>query len=193
MKKRAARSSGGLPASFAQSAEFEPRHLNVKSGLPGYFLFQLFERRTRVLQDRSALEAGQMAVVATGFGLVIMLLPFQVHQVQFVNQSLPFQQADGSVHGGTVDFRVLFPSKLEQLGGIQVTRGVLDEVDKQSSLGGDAYASPDELINQRGSCNRSSRCRPPQLRLGRNISVPWHLTTAFLLATSVATNSQLED
>ena len=37
-------------------------------------------------------------MVAIGLRLVIVLLTFDVHQIQFINQSLPLEQAERTVH-----------------------------------------------------------------------------------------------
>jgi hypothetical protein len=104
----------GLPASFAQSAYFEPHHANLKPAFLGDLPFQLFKGRTRVLHDRPALEASHVTVVAAGFHFVIMLLAFEVHELQFIDQPAVFEERNGSIDDGSVDIGILLLGNLQQ-------------------------------------------------------------------------------
>ena len=74
-------------ASFAQSSDFEPHHLNLKTALPGHLFPQFLERRARVLHDHPAAEAGHVPAVAACLVLIVVLLALKVLQVEFVDQA----------------------------------------------------------------------------------------------------------
>jgi hypothetical protein len=106
---------------LAKSTHFQPDYPDLEATLLNHLFFQFLERRTRVFHDRAAPEAGHVAVISIGFGLVIVLLALNVHQIQFIDQPTVFEQREGSIDRGAIDIRILFPGDLQKPSGVQMS------------------------------------------------------------------------
>ena len=102
----------------------------------------MVEHRSAEFLNSPALEARQMQVIAFGARLVVMLFPFQVHQVELVDQPQLLQQFDGAVYRGAVDSRRAFASQLQQGSGIQVSAGFLNNLPQPGAAPSAARFSP---------------------------------------------------
>lgn len=63
----------------------------MKAAFLLYLLLKPLKKIAFKLRDGSATQAGHVDVVARGALLIIVALAFHVHQIQFVNQPVPFQ------------------------------------------------------------------------------------------------------
>jgi len=73
-------------------------------------------------------------MILLGADFVVVLLPVQVHQVQFVNQAHALEQVDGAVDGGSVDIRIALASLLQQPLRIQMRIRVLNGFNHGAAL-----------------------------------------------------------
>src|SRR5881397_3452994 len=76
----------------AVAANFHSSYNDVELALALDLAFKAIEQIALELHYFSAAQAGHVQVVALWSPLVIMLLPFEMHQVQFVYQTVAFEQ-----------------------------------------------------------------------------------------------------
>jgi hypothetical protein len=119
---------------------FQSDYSNKKPLLATYLRLKALEHRTGELFNPTALEARQMSVIDSGLCFVEVLLTVQMHQVEFINQSQPFEKFEGSVHCCTIDLAITLLGQHQQGGRIQMAVGVLDGFEQYFSLAGDADA-----------------------------------------------------
>jgi len=110
-----------VPAALAVTANLQAHNAYLKIPLLCHLLLELFKSGTRVFHNGSTAKTCHMAMVTAGFRLVVVLLSFEVHQVQLVDQSTILEQCDRSIDGGAVDARIPLPGDLKQLGRIEMT------------------------------------------------------------------------
>jgi hypothetical protein len=118
----------------APPAYFQANYSNLKLILPRDFGLELFEARARVLSDRSAFEADEVQVIKIGSGFIIVLFTFEVHQIQFVNQTQCLEQFQRAIDSGAVDLGIFPSSQHQERRGVKVPFGVFDGFDQRSSL-----------------------------------------------------------
>src|SRR5262249_39609037 len=95
--------------------------------------------------DFAAAQAGHVHVVAAGAAFVEVTLALEMHQVQLVDEALAFKQADGSVNGDAVDGRIDAPGFPQDLSGIEMLFGSLNDAQDGATLPGQADAAIHEL------------------------------------------------
>jgi len=79
-----------------------------------------------------------MQVFAASSALIKMAFAFDMHQIEFIHKTLAFEQSECAVHGDAVH-SVIEPSRLAQnLRGIQMAIGHLDDADNDPALIRDA-------------------------------------------------------
>ena len=101
-------------------ADFEPRNQHPEPAILFHLLLQLFELVADKLRDFSATQTSHVNMISPRSTFVIMSFAVDVHQVEFVNQSVPFEQPQRSVYRAAVNSRVE-PLRLTQnLAGIQM-------------------------------------------------------------------------
>jgi hypothetical protein len=133
------------PAGLAVPADFQARYGDAEVALLGHRDLEFFEQLALEFRDFSATQACHVHVIAAGTSLVEMPLALNVHQVQFVNQALSFQQADGPVHGNAVDLGIDAARFAQNLSGIEMLLGGFDNAQDGSTLAGQPYAAVHEL------------------------------------------------
>ena len=90
-------------------------------------------------------------MVAAGFDFVVVLLAFQMHQVEFVNKAVALQEIEGAIDGGAVDGGLALAGESEERGGVQMLVGALDDFEEDAALGGDAHALTCKFLEERTS------------------------------------------
>jgi hypothetical protein len=120
----------------------------MKAALLDHLFFQLLKRRTRVFDDRAALETRHVAVVAVRFGLVKVLFAIEMHQIEFIDQAQMLKERDGSIDRRTVDVAVLLLGGLQEPGSIEMPGRLLNDADQQAPLGSYAHAAANQLLHQ---------------------------------------------
>lgn len=101
---------------------------------------ELLERLSEELFDLPAAQAYDVRVLGLHPGLVVMLVPADVHEVEFVDEAALFQHLEGSINGDAVELRVPFLREEEQTLGVEVLSGTIDELKQDLALFGEADA-----------------------------------------------------
>jgi hypothetical protein len=71
-----------------------------------------------------------------------------MHQVEFVNQSVPLQQSEGAINRDPVDLRIKPAGASQQLAGIEVLFGGFHDAKNGAALAGHAQAARHEFSLQ---------------------------------------------
>ncbi len=104
----------------AVAADFHSSYNNVELALALDLAFKPIEQIALELHYFSAAQAGHVQVVALWSALVIMLLPFEMHQVQFVYQTMALEQGQRPVYRHAIDMRIDLPRLAQDLASIQM-------------------------------------------------------------------------
>ena len=75
-----------------------------------------------------------MNVVTLRTPLVVMLLALHVHEIEFVHQSVPFEQVQRAIDGHTIDAWVKFARVAKNLCGIEMLFRVLNNFENRPAL-----------------------------------------------------------
>src|SRR5215472_6971041 len=139
-------------ATFTVAADLQPCHQDAETALPCHRVFQLIEQLAFELDDFAAAQAGHVHMIAPGPAFVEVTLALDMHQVQFVDQALPFEQADGPVDGDAVDGRIDAPRFPQDLSRIQMLFGSLNDAQDGATLPGQTDAAVHQLrLEESGS------------------------------------------
>src|SRR5215831_755848 len=125
---------GGGPTLPAVAANFQAGHHVVKPAIALDLPLETVEEVAFELRDLAAAQAGHVDVVALRASLIVMLFALQVHQIQFVDQPVAFQEVEGSIHRDPVHLRVDLPRSAKDLAGIEMLLGRLDHAEDGSAL-----------------------------------------------------------
>ena len=79
----------GCSALSTIAANFEPGHDDVEPAIPLNLSLQSVEQVTFDFSDLAATEARHVNVIALGTPLIVVFLALHVHQIEFVNQTVP--------------------------------------------------------------------------------------------------------
>jgi hypothetical protein len=77
-----------LPANGAVSTYLEPRHNDVKAAISFQLVFQCLESLADKLSDLPAPETCHVDMIAAQLALVEMAFAVQMHEVEFIDQTL---------------------------------------------------------------------------------------------------------
>jgi hypothetical protein len=102
---------------------------------------QSLERLTEELFHFAATQADDVRVLLLHAGLVVMLIPAIVHQVQLIHKTALFQQLERAVYGDTVEFGILLLGHLEQTFRVQMFTRLVQQIHENLPLPGGADAS----------------------------------------------------
>lgn len=75
-----------------------------------------------------------MYVVAFALHLIKMLLTFQVHEVQFIDEAEFFEKFDGAVNRGAIDVGLTLPRPRQQGGGVEMVPRLLNGFNEGAAL-----------------------------------------------------------
>ena len=110
----------------AVAADFHSSYNDVELALALDLAFKAIEQIALELHYFSAAQAGHVQVVALWSPLVIMLLPFEMHQVQFVYQTVAFEQGQRPVYRHAIDMRIDLSRLAQDLASVQMLFCSLD-------------------------------------------------------------------
>ena len=106
-----------------------------------------------------------MEMFTRRLAFVEMFLALQVHQVQFVDQSVSLQQTKRAVNRDSIDGGILALRFAQDLTGVEMAVGRLHDVQDGAALARDADAAAGEFRNQvsrsfsvRQRHRRNARC-----------------------------------
>src|SRR3989441_6860568 len=88
------------------AADFHSSYNDVELALALDLAFKPIEQIALELHYFPAAQAGHVQVVALWSTLVIMLLPFEMHQVQFVYKTMALEQGQRRVYRHAIDMRI---------------------------------------------------------------------------------------
>ena len=108
------------PAFRAKPANFRTRHANFDSAVAGNLLLQVFVEFAFEFTDSSALNAGDVNVIARAVAFVVMTMPSKMEKVQLVDQSVVFEQFERAIDGYTGNFGVDRLSLLQDFGRVHM-------------------------------------------------------------------------
>src|SRR5580704_491820 len=97
-----------LRAPRAIPANLQSRYHNPEPAVFFHLSLQLLENIAHELHDLAATQARHVDVVPVQLALVVVSLAVDVHQVEFVNQSMPLQQPQRPVHRAAIHARIQF-------------------------------------------------------------------------------------
>src|SRR5215472_5638964 len=132
-------------ATFTIAADLQPCHHDAETALPRHRVFQLVEQLAFELDDFAAAQAGHVHVVAAGAAFIEVTLTLDMHQVQFVDQALAFEQADSPVDGDAVDGGIDAPRLPQDLSGIKMLLGSRNDAQDGATLPSQADAAVHQL------------------------------------------------
>jgi hypothetical protein len=89
-------------------------------------------------RDLAATKTRHVDVIALQLALVIMALAIDVHQIEFVDQPLPLQQAKRSINRAAVDTRIKFLRLAKNLAGVKMFAGGFHHAENGAALLGHA-------------------------------------------------------
>src|ERR1700680_1426047 len=107
MQRENSRSNGGIMVSRSETvllvgffrraalgavtADFESRNHDMEAAIPLNLSLQPVEQVAFKFRNLAAAQARHVDVISLGTALVVVLLALHVHQIEFVNQAVPFQ------------------------------------------------------------------------------------------------------
>jgi hypothetical protein len=80
-------------------------------------------------------------VVALGAALEVMFFTMHVHEIEFIDQAMSFEQAEGAVDGDAVDVGIEAAGVAQDLAGVEVLFGGFDHAQDSAALAGHAQAA----------------------------------------------------
>ena len=88
----------------------------------------------------AAAQADHVGVLLLHAGLVVVLVAVVVHQVQLIHQAPGLEHLEGAVDGDAVELGVLLLGELVEALGVQVRAGLVDQLEQNLALAGEAHA-----------------------------------------------------
>jgi hypothetical protein len=117
----------------------------VKLAITLDLTLQPFEQIAFEFHNFSASQAGHVDVIALRPSLVIMLFSLHVHEIKLIHQTMPLEQAEGTVDGHAVNVRIDALCVTQDLAGIEMLLGSLDHAKNGASLPSHAEATRHEF------------------------------------------------
>ncbi len=96
---------GPTSASGAIAPDFHACDGNLESAFLLHLFLQAVKKSALKLRYSSTTQAGHVDMLARGLALVKMFLALQVHEIEFVNQAVPFQKTESSIDGDAIDLK----------------------------------------------------------------------------------------
>jgi len=125
------RSSAALGAI---SANFQAAHDDMEAAIALDLAFEAVEKIALEFHDLSATKTCHVNVIALRTAFVKMLFSLHVHQIEFVDQSVTLEQAEGAIDGNAVNSGIQFARVAENLRGIQMLLGGFNHNEDGTSL-----------------------------------------------------------
>jgi len=99
-------------------------------------------------RNLSATQARHMDVIPLRPSLVVVLLALEVHQVEFVDESMTLEKVKRPVNGNPIHLRINFASLAQDLAGIEMLLGSFNHTKDGPSLPRHAQTSRHEFSLQ---------------------------------------------
>jgi hypothetical protein len=96
--------------------------------------FQSIEKIALKFGDLPTAEARHMDVVSLRATLVVMFLALQMHEVEFIDESMALKQIEGAVDSNSIDVRIQSARLAKDLAGIQMLLGSFDNTEDGPAL-----------------------------------------------------------
>ena len=113
----------------------------MKLAIPLDLPFKTVEQIALQFNDSSAAQACHVNVVALWPSLVEMLFSLHVHEIEFINQSMPLQQFESAIDSYAINPWVKFARLAQDLRGVHVKLGGFDHAQDGSALVGQTKAT----------------------------------------------------
>jgi hypothetical protein len=123
-----------LSALCAVTADFEARDEDVESAIPLDLSFDAVEQITLELLYATATKTGHVHMIALRTALIKVALALYVQQIEFINESLPFQQSERAIDGHAINAGIDFGGLAQDLRGVEMLTGILDDLQNDSAL-----------------------------------------------------------
>src|SRR5215472_417350 len=122
---RSSRRCGAAVAAI--SANFETSDDDVKSAVALDLSLEAIEEIAFEFGDLATAKASHMDVIALGATFVVMFFALEVHEVELVDQAVALEEIESAIDGDAVDLGIQFAGFAEDLGGVEVLFGGLDD------------------------------------------------------------------
>jgi hypothetical protein len=99
----------GGTALRAVAANFEPGDHNMEAAISLNLALESIEQIAFKFGNLAASQAGHVNVIALGAAFVKVFLSLHVHQVEFIDQSVAFQQSKSAINRHPVNLRIDAP------------------------------------------------------------------------------------
>jgi hypothetical protein len=113
----------------------------VKPAIPFHLTFHPVEQIALELLYASAPQAGHVHMVALRTALIEVPISLNVQQIKLIDQSLSFEQIQGPVDGDSVDIGIDLGRLAQNLRGVQMLTGSLNDLQDNPTLLGKPYAT----------------------------------------------------
>ena len=90
----------------AVAAYFHAADQDVKTQFALDLAFQAIEEIALEFEDFPAAQAGHVQMIALWTTLIEVLLPFQVHEIEFVHQPVPLEKLERAVNRDPINGRI---------------------------------------------------------------------------------------
>lgn len=132
-----------LPQSLtvgAQPPDFRAHRLNLKAEIFFNLLAHRAEWLTEIFFHAAALHTDDVGVLLLQAGFVEVLVAAIMHQIQLIHQTAFLEELQRSVDSNTVQFWISFLGKPVELLRIEVRTGLVNDVEQDLPLLGEADA-----------------------------------------------------
>jgi hypothetical protein len=123
------------------TADFQSGNDDVEPAIPLNLSLQAVEEIALKFSNLAAAETCHVNVVPLRPPLVVVLLALHVHQVKFVNQAVPLQQAKRAINRHSINLRIEAACAAEQLAGVKVLFGGFNHAEYRTALAGHAEST----------------------------------------------------
>jgi hypothetical protein len=130
------------------AADFKPRDHDMEAAISLNLPLQSIEEVTFEFRDLAAAQTGHVDVVPLWAALVEVFLALHMHEVEFVNQSVPLQQSESAVDSHPIDLGINPAGAPQQLAGVKVLFGGLHYAENGAALASHAQPAGHEFSLQ---------------------------------------------
>jgi len=117
----------------------------VEAAIPLNLPLQTIEQVAFKFRNLATAETRHVNVVPLGTALVVVFLALHMHQIKFIDQAVPLEQAEGAVDGNAIDLGIEATRAAQQLAGVEVLLGSFDHAENGATLTGHAQSTRHQL------------------------------------------------
>jgi hypothetical protein len=110
--------------------------------------FEAIEKITLELKNFPATQARHVQMIALRPAFVKVFLTLQVHEVQFIDQPMPFEQLQSAIDGHPVNSWIDFAGLAKKLAGVEMLLGSFHNAEDRAALAGHAQPARHKLSLQ---------------------------------------------